>query len=195
MNSDDRANGVSIAAWRTRGEKIPLLLCAQDARFLTPNFSKGATRGFTSYLGVTGSDWSNGVLPRRTFGVRLFDITDGTSNTLMIGERPPNFDSILSTYNSTLCTSVGPTGTAYDQSNTTPNYPCSSKAPYIFSPPMDPTLLDNCEMYHYFSLHPSGANWAFADCTVRYFNYAAGPTTIVSLSTRDGAEIVDSGGF
>ena len=47
----------------------------------------------TSYLGVSGTDLyrRDGVLYANS-RVRLGDITDGTSQTLLVGERPPSAD-------------------------------------------------------------------------------------------------------
>jgi prepilin-type processing-associated H-X9-DG protein len=40
------------------------------------------------------------------------------------------------------------------------------------------------------SFHTGGANFALADGSVRFFQYAAGPTVIVAMSTRAGGEVI-----
>jgi prepilin-type processing-associated H-X9-DG protein len=47
-----------------------------------------------------------------------------------------------------------------------------------------------CDRFHLWSLHSGGANFAFADGSVRFLGYAAEPF-IIALATRSGGEIVD----
>jgi hypothetical protein len=55
--------------------------------------------------------------------------------------------------------------------------------------------------YHFWSMHPGGANWANVDGSVRFFSYNAGgpqnlagqpysPTVVEALATRSSAETV-----
>lgn len=178
------------SAGSTRNAFVVNYICPNDSRDLKPT----AVRGMTSFLGVTGSDWTNGVFQVDSPGVRIREIADGTSNTLMIGERPPNPDQVwgehlYSDYDTVLptkCTTVysGP----YDTSMKPTPYNCSSRIPYFFQPGK---VDDNCDMYHYWSFHPGGGNWIFADGSGRFLTYTGGLTRIPQLSTRDGGENVD----
>src|SRR5262249_54173354 len=86
------------------GVQVKTLICPADNRQETT--ITGAQRGgngnvaFTGYLGVGGiqadytgisSQSQTGILYWKST-VRLTDISDGTSNTLMVGERPPSTD-------------------------------------------------------------------------------------------------------
>jgi prepilin-type processing-associated H-X9-DG protein len=50
--------------------------------------------------------------------------------------------------------------------------------------------IDNpCDRFHYWSLHPGGANFIFADGSVRFLAYTADPI-LGALATRAGGEVV-----
>ena len=62
----------------------------------------------------------------------------------------------------------------------------------------DGTIIDPTDIhrYHFWSLHPGGANWALTDGSVRFIGYDAGgpanataPTVVEALATRAGGEV------
>jgi prepilin-type N-terminal cleavage/methylation domain-containing protein len=71
---------------------VPVFVCPADGRASSPLLGQHGY-GPTSYLGVAGLNASrqDGVLYLGS-NHRLGDISDGTSNTLLVGERPPSTD-------------------------------------------------------------------------------------------------------
>jgi prepilin-type N-terminal cleavage/methylation domain-containing protein/prepilin-type processing-associated H-X9-DG protein len=208
-NTTASANYKSV--WKTT---VNLYLCPSDPRVLAgSSFAFGGTAyAMTSYLGVTGKRYEDyfqvvggdtgllGTYPSGP-GWRLTDIKDGSSNTLIVGERPPSpelywgwwpyvdFDAIMWASNdagpyfndSPQGGGSGPAGTGK-----------ACPQPAIFS---QGKINFYCDADHFWSMHTGGANWCFADGSVRFITYPAGPTVIPALATRNGGEIVDTSSF
>jgi prepilin-type processing-associated H-X9-DG protein len=120
-------------------------------------------------------------------GAALHEFRDGTSSTLLLGERPPP-DSLQAgrwySGHYILEPSGGP-----DALMRIP----SAKWPYDFECQLagsqyGPGDLKNpCDRYHFWSFHSGGANFAFADGSVRFVPYTA-RDILPALATRDGGE-------
>jgi prepilin-type N-terminal cleavage/methylation domain-containing protein/prepilin-type processing-associated H-X9-DG protein len=146
---------------------------------------------FTSYLGVEGVDVFRlgGVLFRDSH-VRLTEIQDGTSQTLLAGERPPSADFQFGWWYAGAGQQF--TGSADMvlgvRERNILSYsiaPCSQGA-YHFGP----GRIDNpCDMFHFWSLHVGGGNFLFADGSVHFLDYSA-DSLLPALATRGGGEVV-----
>jgi prepilin-type N-terminal cleavage/methylation domain-containing protein/prepilin-type processing-associated H-X9-DG protein len=186
--------------YRTQEVRVPIkpFLCPSNrGGGLTAN---GLT--VTHYQSVTGHRFSDyvkggdtGVMgvgpPLSGPVVTMVSIRDGTSNTLMIGERPdmdqmaPSFLNrgrgvISFIWYDTLLYAV-----AAEQADLVWGGTCP--LPMYFQPGRESNA---CDMYHFWSRHAGGGNWALADGSVRYITYAGGTTVIPVMATRDGAEVV-----
>ncbi len=171
---------------------IKLYVCPNDGRLLSPlRDQDGFTAAYTSYLGVYGGRGGGDGVLGNSPGIRLTDITDGTSHTLMVGERPPP-DTLQAGwwYNKMRLAGVwghlyGPDGAMAVEPFPIPSEPC--QGPFRFGP----GRTDNpCDRYHFWSLHPVGANFAFADGSVRFLSYTISPQ-LRDLATRNGGEVVE----
>jgi len=118
----------------------------------------------------------------------MTDITDGTSNTIHIAERPPPDTAQAGDLYQTArgrSTFDGPSGTMhYAQSPFVIGDPCPSSR-------YGPGRTDNpCDRYHFWSLHRGGANFLFCDGAVRYLPYSA-REVMPALCTRSYGESVE----
>src|SRR5437773_4996818 len=134
--------------------------------------------------------------------VRIADVKDGTSNTLMIGERPPMPPDQLywgydfnGGFDSAMCAAaIGPADglhlayTTSDPSggNDASFPPCP--LPAYFAAPQNPQSV--CDTNHFWSFHPGGANFCMGDGSVHFISYS-GALHLLPLSTRSGGEIVN----
>ncbi len=187
------------------GITCPTFVCPSDIRGeLRWTRNEGEENALTSYLGVSGRNQfkeaggQDGMIYVNS-KVRMASITDGSSNTLMIGERPPA-SSLLYGWQWAGAgdqPSFGATDVVlgvYERALTpdaTPDFYRPGKI-------QDPNSL---ERYHFWSLHPGGANWALADGSVRFISYEAGGpqnvssfpkdvNAVESMSTRAGSEVI-----
>jgi prepilin-type N-terminal cleavage/methylation domain-containing protein/prepilin-type processing-associated H-X9-DG protein len=200
----EQQNLLNDNEWYSRS--VPLFQCPSEGRDLSKGYELNLLFfvlrfGLTSYQGVAGKDTSDypqtgsdtGVIVVGGSLVKLGGISDGTSNTLMLGERPPAPDFswgwwTLGAYDNSLWAVVRKNAAVYTTSEN--GLPCAF--PAIFSPGSDS---DRCHTNHFWSKHPGGGNWALADGSVRFLSYQAGPSIVPALATRAGGEVVDFGNY
>jgi prepilin-type processing-associated H-X9-DG protein len=154
--------------------------CPSDpAPALNPNRGSHAT---SNYAGVSGSDYEsgqalnqNGVLFQNS-AVRIADVTDGTSNTAVVGER------LCSTLNGVAyvgavwsgCYAQGRDGSTVRGLSGTPLSKINGTDPWAFS-----------------ARHPGGAQFVFADGAVHLIPDSAGDPFLSSIAARnDGRPVV-----
>jgi prepilin-type N-terminal cleavage/methylation domain-containing protein/prepilin-type processing-associated H-X9-DG protein len=193
---------IRASTWST---VVPLYVCSADPRenaggvFVPsakyPDPLSQHSYALTSYLGVMGqlntADW-DGVFGGIT---RISQITDGLSNTLLVGERPPSTDLYWGwwtsgVFNTSLWAIVEQPalyGGTLDSNGDGSGTPCSHRS--FFS---EGDLLDYCHVNHYWSFHPGGANWLLCDCSVRFMQYTTGTDVIPAMASMNGGEVIPS---
>jgi prepilin-type N-terminal cleavage/methylation domain-containing protein/prepilin-type processing-associated H-X9-DG protein len=214
---DELTSPATNATARTRA--VALVTCPSDPRGQVPVMSGTAVYSWTTgYVAITGLDrWgkgypgnpaspagaypSEGVIQGKWDGslrpkfVSVVGITDGASNTLLIGEQPPesgttsnvvnywnslNNDAIMGVANQSKLRETE-TATARFQQDGGP--PCV--VPAYFGPG---DLANKCHFNHLWSFHSGGGNFAFADGSVRFLPYSASQA-LIPLATRDAGDL------
>jgi prepilin-type processing-associated H-X9-DG protein len=171
----------------------------------------------TNYLGVSGTNAEarDGLFTANQT-VRLLDILDGTSNTLLLGERGfrkgaldvidtsedidnlrfGNWFSGIGQRNG----SVGIVlGTRELNFNSLSNRLLSWErecppGPYRFQPQKQTRdvlgkIREECDLFQFWSYHPGGANFLMADGSVHFLRYEA-DNILPALATRAGGEVI-----
>lgn len=175
---------------RNLARPLAVVLCPAGRKQVGTT-AENTTAAFTYYLGVSGQSGAgrDGMLFYDS-AVRLADVGDGASQTLLVGERPPSADNYLGWW-------YAGTGQQLDGSadfllstrdtNRTFRAPTCPRGPYSFQ---SGSTDEQCDMFHFWSLHPGGAHFLFADGSVHFLRYAADPI-LPALATRAGGETVE----
>jgi prepilin-type processing-associated H-X9-DG protein len=208
------SGGTNWYAWYNPAcpQFLTVFVCPSDSR--GQQMYLGAPSGIkdqalTCYLGNSGSTITalDGVLFRDS-KVKMATISDGTSNTIMVGQRPPNsnleYGWWFAAYGmdgrgnaDCVMTSNDAAVPQYFITNysASPNLPCTNPGSTVVLAasakvglkPGNPNV--GCDAGHYWSFHSGGSHFLFADGTVRFISYS-GDAIIRAISTRQGNEVV-----
>lgn len=223
-----RAGGAIRDANPAFGTLVPLYSCPSDARTLIAQQVPAGGSSFwervalTAYMGVAGTEGILVGIPPNTTErgmdgilywksrVKMADITDGNSNTLLVGERPPDRsldygwwfagagypsplsgeqtgigDVVLGARNIDYAESIRP-----PRGSTPPN--CRPGVNWVGLRPGN--INQDCDQAHFWSLHPGGANFLLADGSARFIAYSA-DRVLPALCTRLGGEVINASDY
>jgi len=174
-------------------QQLSVLMCPSD-----PNSDRvyesddecpgGEAYALTNYLGCRGSTRpipdadglypfeirGNGVFPGINRVTRLVDIRDGTSQTVLLGERPAAADAYWGWWAA---------GMGLDD---------HGLGDYVLdvSDGLNGGEADEyLDLFHYWSRHQGGAHFAMCDGSVRFLSYSIDGETFLALGSRDGREV------
>ncbi len=182
----------------TGAQVIQILICPSDN--LDQTVTTYTTGGVTYYFGMNSYGANGGtrswyISSMTTDGVfyinsriKLMGIRDGTSNTLLFGERfhwDPAYAGI---------TTLG--GWAWANFSAPQDYILSTPVPINFTLPQGtqtgaPNFPEDDRVCAFGSGHDGGANFCMADGSVQFLTSAMPLTTLQALSTRSGGEPVN----
>jgi prepilin-type N-terminal cleavage/methylation domain-containing protein/prepilin-type processing-associated H-X9-DG protein len=180
---------------------LDLLRCPSDEVTAQPGDQQFQWEGvpvtLTNYKGNAGSGWvygkwqgdrndnvasapANGIFFRANYvtPVKISHISDGTSNTFLIGEDLPTYNGHNVAYFSNGCWLTTDAPMNYMPPITSPNY-----------------LRDNyADLFGFRSNHMGGAQFAMADGSVRFYDEGMDYTLYQALSTKAGGETLNNSG-
>jgi prepilin-type N-terminal cleavage/methylation domain-containing protein len=148
------------------------------------------TVAFTDYVAIEGVTYYDGlgIINSNSINlVRVTDITDGTSNTIMVGERPPDsrlYWGIWSSADVDVSSGVA-NQYALDRKGLG-GVPCPPPPYYFGAGPLN--VANPCSVNQLWSNHINGANFSIGDGSVRFISYS-NSTIMPALATRAGGEI------
>jgi prepilin-type N-terminal cleavage/methylation domain-containing protein/prepilin-type processing-associated H-X9-DG protein len=195
---------------------VPMYICPSESGptsfeiDLSPEIK--IVQAITNYQGISGLNFrtNDGCLgANRT--VRIADILDGTSNTLLVGERAQSKPITYGAYfagcgqwGTNLPVGDEQRGSAdvvlgvreiFSQASGDTTLDACPPGPYHFQAPnliRDATgkINPQCDQFHYWSYHLGGANFLYADGSVHFLPYGA-DNVMPAMGTRAGGEVFD----
>jgi prepilin-type N-terminal cleavage/methylation domain-containing protein/prepilin-type processing-associated H-X9-DG protein len=185
---------------------VKMVTCPADARtelatdVYNPPTGTTIRVAFTEYLGVSGirSGDRLGILYSQS-QVRMGQVTDGLSNTLLVGERPPSRDLDFGWWfagdgydrMSTGDTVLGAREMGYWNyiKNFATTQPGSCQTVKLGL--QGGTVTDDCDQAHFWSFHNGGANFLLGDGSARFASYSI-DAFLPELCTRNQGEVIPS---
>jgi prepilin-type N-terminal cleavage/methylation domain-containing protein/prepilin-type processing-associated H-X9-DG protein len=200
---------------------VKILLCPSDG----PKMSDDGTHALGNYLGVNAPNtdqrdyWNtntagtfvyqchntvnvsitdpSAVVDTRGLATTFDNITDGSSNTLAVGERPayprlPEAGYCGTWVYSEMDSALGlPNTKQWCATHDAAGHACPGGNQWF-----QPGSSNNyCDANHYWSKHPGGGNWLFCDGSVRFLSYNIGTRVQSALATKAGGEPINGSDY
>ncbi len=177
------------------GTVIAVYTCPSDGRVQIVQVAQRTKQNvaLSSYLGVSGKNLTtkDGVLFRDS-RIGIASILDGTSQTILCGERPPSSDFQFGWWyagsGQRLTGSLDSVLGVEEVNELSLRLAPCAPGVYKFQ---SGTFGNLCDMFHFWSPHSGGAQFLFADGSVRFLHYSAAPI-LPALASRHGGETVSS---
>ncbi|OWK38189.1 DUF1559 domain-containing protein [Fimbriiglobus ruber] len=173
--------------------QMPMYICPSNTLPTTVSAAAAGTNtpvSLFSYLGCAGTSSNNpisadGILYSDS-RVRMADITDGTSNTLLVGERPASADLNWGWWPGAYGTGAGDGDCVLGTRDVALTSSFGAAATNVGLRPGNPT--NQADAPHWWSFHTGGANFLYSDGSVHFLPYSA-DSVLPQLGTRAGGEV------
>lgn len=170
----------------------------------TVTMPPGQTRiGWHGYWGTRNGlpgGFTNGTGALRGFGdyatmqiVPIASVTDGTSNTILVGEVLPLADANNAFWTSTGCASGTTVPLGWDSNSFPASDPACNGNWQGASAPLGCRYAASAKGF--VSRHPGGANFLFADGSVHFLKKSISLITYCALGSRNGGEVLSSDAY
>jgi prepilin-type N-terminal cleavage/methylation domain-containing protein/prepilin-type processing-associated H-X9-DG protein len=174
---------------------VKILICPSESAFPAGNVGVYTNSSGSYYFGLSSYGGCSGTSPTTTDGtqsaqngifyvnsrVRIEDVRDGTSNTILFGER-----SRLNLPSTSTSQALG--GWAWVNVFAQEDFTMNTSVPI--------EGFQSHDLNAFGSQHPGGANFVFADGSVHFISAAVDLVTVLRpLSTRAGGEVIPSGAY
>jgi prepilin-type N-terminal cleavage/methylation domain-containing protein/prepilin-type processing-associated H-X9-DG protein len=179
--NDVRFNKAIRTASDPLGKTVPIYFCPARRRpqVCTAPMGSNLAGACSDYAVVGGNDTLNTgpfhINDGYGIGIRLLDITDGTSNTLMVGEKHLTPTDVGNGANDGCVYSATPSGLTFRQAG--PNHPLALG-------------LNDAQNGQFGSWHTGVVNFVFCDGHVAALPTSTPGTTLGALATRAGGEVI-----
>ena len=167
--------------------------CPSEGRAADVYNGTYALTSYTAVAGVTSYSDTLGVIEygSTTRYTKIVAVQDGTSNTLLVGERPPSYNIGYGWWaydGSDTIWAVASTTRIYTTGiNPTTGASMTCPTPALYGPDIQ---RNPCAFNHFWSNHTGGANWLLTDGSVKFLPYSAA-NILPALATRARGEVAN----
>ncbi|OWK38191.1 DUF1559 domain-containing protein [Fimbriiglobus ruber] len=185
-------NSGDTNSYPAAGFVMSTYICPSNPRPTVIN-SGGVNYELTSYQGCSGTSSNtpisgDGMLYAGS-KVRFTDVTDGTSNTIAVGERPATGDGFVGWGFSPYGWGAGDGDTVLGSTDVSVALNMKDVATNVgFLSPKQPNGTAEIDGAHFWSFHTGGANFLYADGSVHFLAYSAN-SVFPQMCTRNKGEV------